>query len=74
MTDVPLTTDNLDIVHRLKRFIEDCAEEAAIAKLRAKHTYKLPPGRMRKIAEEEYARNLFALQRIVLDTRFLVLQ
>lgn len=67
LTDVPLYTDDEEVIHRLKQFIKDCAEEVAIAKLRANHTYMLPPGRSRKVAEREYARNLFALRRIVFE-------
>ncbi|KAF2476575.1 uncharacterized protein BDR25DRAFT_277817 [Lindgomyces ingoldianus] len=67
LTDVPTTTENPEIVRRLIQFIKDCAEEAYIARLRAKHTYALPPGRSRTIAEREYARSLFALRRIVFE-------
>ncbi|KAH7126852.1 hypothetical protein B0J11DRAFT_287741 [Dendryphion nanum] len=67
LTNVPLMTEDHEIVHRLIQFIKDCAEEAAIANLRARHTYKLPPGRSRKVAEKEYSRHLFALKRIVLE-------
>lgn len=67
LTDVPLKTTRAEIVHRLIQFIADCAEETTMAKLRAQHTYALPPGRSRAVAEREYARSLFALRRIVLE-------
>jgi hypothetical protein len=67
LTDVPSTTDNEELIERLVQFIGDCAEEVQIAKLRAKHTYMLPPGRSRHIAEREYVKSLFALNRIVLE-------
>lgn len=67
LTDVPTTTDDPDIIRRLTQYIRDAAEEALIAKQRAEHTYMLPPGRSRNIAEKEYARSLFALRRIVFE-------
>ncbi|KAJ4286281.1 hypothetical protein N0V90_013315 [Kalmusia sp. IMI 367209] len=67
LTDVPITTNDKEVVQQLLQFVEDCAEEAEIAKLRARHTYMLPPGRRRKVAEREYANHLFALRRIVLE-------
>ncbi|KAI4936574.1 hypothetical protein J4E85_001904 [Alternaria conjuncta] len=67
LTDVPTMTSDRKIVHRIIQFIKDAAEEASIAKQRARHTYVLPPGRRRAIAEEEYARNQFALRRVVLE-------
>ncbi|KAJ4984142.1 hypothetical protein SVAN01_10374 [Stagonosporopsis vannaccii] len=67
LTDVPTSTNDPELIHRLIRYIKDAAEEASIAKQRAKHTYMLPPGRSRNIAEREYARSLFALKRIVFE-------
>lgn len=67
LTDVPIATTDQDVVHRLIQYIKDAAEEASIAKQRAKHTYMLPPGRTRNVAEREYARSLFALKRIVFE-------
>ncbi|KAF1841763.1 uncharacterized protein K460DRAFT_379770 [Cucurbitaria berberidis CBS 394.84] len=67
LTDVPILTTNGEIINRLIQYIKDAAEEASIARQRAGHTYILPPGRSRAIAEREYARSLFALQRIVLE-------
>jgi hypothetical protein len=67
LTDVPLKTNHPEIAHRLIQFIKDCAEETAMTKLRAQHTYALPPGRSRAVAEREYARSLFALRRIILE-------
>jgi hypothetical protein len=67
LTDIPTSTDNTEVVHRLIQYIKDAAEEASIANKRAKHTYALPPGRCRAIAEREHALSLFALERIVLE-------
>jgi hypothetical protein len=67
LTDVPTSTLDYEIIHRLIQFIKDCASEAEIARLRAKHTYMLPPGRCRTIAEREYAWSIFALRRVVLE-------
>lgn len=67
LTDVPTKTTDKEVVHRLIQFIKDCAEEATIAQMRAKHTYILPPGRSRPVAEREYAQSLFALKRIVFE-------
>ena len=67
LTDVPTRTDDEKVVARLVQFIKDCAEEVAISKMRANHTYILPPGRSRHTAEREYAKSLFALRRIILE-------
>jgi hypothetical protein len=67
LTDVPTSTSDYEIIDRIIQFIKDCASEAEIARLRAKHTYMLPPGRCRKVAEREYAWSIFALRRIVLE-------
>jgi hypothetical protein len=67
LTDVPTSTDDTEVVHRLIQYIKDTAEEASIARKRAQHTYALPPGRCRAIAEREHAHSLFALERIVLE-------
>lgn len=67
LTNVPSQTHDEETVKRLVQFIKDCAEEVRIARLRANHTYVLPPGRNRKIAEQEYVRSLFALRRVILE-------
>ena len=67
LTGVPTMTIEKKIIHRIIQYIQDAAEEAAIARKRARHTYVLPPGRRRIVAEEEYARNQFALRRVVLE-------
>lgn len=67
LTEVPVSTDDKDVVNRIIRYIKDAAEEAAIARQRAQHSYSLPPGRSRGIAEREHAYSIFALQRIVLE-------
>ena len=67
LTGVPTSTTDKKVIDRLIQYIMDAAEETAIATQRAHHTYILPPGRSRAIAEREYVRNLFALRRIVLE-------
>ncbi|KAI8938094.1 hypothetical protein NX059_005764 [Plenodomus lindquistii] len=67
LTDVPTSTADGELIRRIVRFISDAAEEALIARQRARHTYILPPGRSRATAEREYARSLFALKRIVFE-------
>jgi hypothetical protein len=67
LTDVPTSTTDRKVIHRIIRFIKDAAEEAAIATQRAEHTYALPPGRSRAVAEREHARSIFGLQRIVFE-------
>jgi hypothetical protein len=67
LTDVPASTNNKEVIHRIIQYIKDAAEEASIARQRAEHTYALPPGRTRAIAEREHAHSLFAFQRLVLE-------
>ncbi|EFQ90948.1 hypothetical protein PTT_12343 [Pyrenophora teres f. teres 0-1] len=67
LTEVPTTTTDRSLIDRIIQFIRDASEEEMIARQRARHSYVLPPGRNRTIAEDEYARNLFALGRIVLE-------
>ncbi|KAF1913793.1 hypothetical protein BDU57DRAFT_456434 [Ampelomyces quisqualis] len=67
LTDVPTSTTDKEISHRIIQYIKDVAEETFMAKQRAKHTYALPPGRSRIIAEREHAHSIFALERIVLE-------
>ncbi|KAJ6196641.1 leucine rich repeat protein [Bipolaris maydis] len=66
LTSVPIAAEKY-VVDRVIQFIKDAADEASIARQRARNTYALPPGRRRTLAEEEYARSLFALRRIVLE-------
>ncbi|RAR07539.1 leucine rich repeat protein [Stemphylium lycopersici] len=66
LTEVPINAEKY-VIDRIIQFIKDAAEEALIARQRAKHTYVLPPGRRRAIAEQEYASSLFALKRVVLE-------
>lgn len=66
LTEVPVTAEKY-VVDRIIRFIKDAADETLISRQRARLTYALPPGRRRVLAEEEYARSLFSLQRIVLE-------
>ncbi|KAF2823508.1 hypothetical protein CC86DRAFT_328861 [Ophiobolus disseminans] len=67
LTDVPTSTVNKKVIDRLIQYVKDAAEEAAIARQRAQHTYALPPGRSRAVAEREHAYGLFALRRIVFE-------
>jgi hypothetical protein len=67
LTDVPTSTDDQEVIRRMIQYIKDAAEEASIARKRAEHTYALPPGRSRAVAEREHAHSLFALRRLVLE-------
>jgi hypothetical protein len=67
LTDVPVATADKELIRRLIQYLKDAAEESSIARQRARHTYMLPPGRSRMVAEREYASGLFALRRIVLE-------
>jgi hypothetical protein len=67
LTEVPVSTNNGEVIRRMIQYIKDAAEEASIARQRAKHTYVLPPGRSRALAEREHAYSIFALKRIVLE-------
>lgn len=67
LSDVPTKTPQPMIAYRLIQFVKSCAEEAKMARTRAKSTYALPPGRSRMVAEREHALTLFALRRIVLE-------
>jgi hypothetical protein len=63
-TSVPQSSP---LLPALKSFISACADEAALALLRAQTNYSLPPGRARLAAELDHARSLFALKVIVLE-------
>jgi hypothetical protein len=67
LTNIPPTTISNSLPHRITQYISACALEWAKAQLNAKHTYMLPPGRRRAVAELEYAHSLFALKRITLE-------
>jgi hypothetical protein len=67
LTDVPMSTSNMGVIDRIIQYIKDAAEDASIARQRAEHTYALPPGRSRAIAEREHAHSLFAFRRLVLE-------
>jgi hypothetical protein len=67
LTDVPTSTNDKEVIYRIIQYIKDAAEEASIARHRAEHTYALPPGRSRAIAEREHAHSLFALRRLVFE-------
>ncbi|KAK8206970.1 leucine rich repeat protein [Phyllosticta capitalensis] len=67
LTGIPASTPRAAIPDSLAQFVADCAAEAAIARLAARRAYDLPPGRDRAVAEREYASELFALRRVVLE-------
>ncbi|KAL1386702.1 hypothetical protein HDK64DRAFT_331648 [Phyllosticta capitalensis] len=67
LTDIPASSPRAAIPNSLAQFVADCAAESAIARLAARRAYDLPPGRDRAVAEREYARDLFALRRVVLE-------
>ncbi|RAL09516.1 leucine rich repeat domain protein [Aspergillus homomorphus CBS 101889] len=68
LTDVPSHVPaNSPILASLIRFITACSNETLLATLQARSDYSLPPGQARLQAEQERARSLFALRRIVLE-------
>ena len=68
LTDVPTSVPRSSpVLAALKSFISACADEAALAHLRAQTNYSLPPGRARHAAELDHARSLFALRTVVLE-------
>lgn len=68
LTDLPtLVPQSSQVIPTLKSFISACADEAALAFLRARTDYSLPPGRARHAAELDHARSLFALRTLVLE-------
>lgn len=68
LTDVPSRVPaDSPIISSLIRFITACSDEALLATLQARADYSLPPGRDRKRAEQQHAKSLFALKRLVLE-------
>ncbi|KAJ5477069.1 hypothetical protein N7539_007213 [Penicillium diatomitis] len=68
LTDVPSRIPaESSILESLIRFITACSNEALLATLQAGTDYSLPPGRARALAEQQRARALFRLRRIVLE-------
>ena len=68
LTDVPshVPADS-PLLDNLIRFITACSNEALLATLQAGTDYSLPPGQSRLRAEQQRARSLFALRRLVLE-------
>ena len=68
LTDVPshVPVDS-PITSSLIRFIVACSDESLLASLQARADYSLPPGRARIVAEQQQARALFGLRRLVLE-------
>ncbi|EHA19176.1 hypothetical protein ASPNIDRAFT_187314, partial [Aspergillus niger ATCC 1015] len=68
LTDVPSHVQaNSPILESLIRFITACSNEALLATLQAGSDYSLAPGRARARSEQERARSLFGLRRLVLE-------
>jgi hypothetical protein len=68
LTGVPASVpQSSPVIPALKKFISACADEDALAHLRAKTNYSLPPGRARMDAEGHHAKSLFALKVIILE-------
>jgi hypothetical protein len=68
LTGVPASVpQSSPVIPALKKFISACADEDALAHLRAKTNYSLPPGRARMDAEAHHAKSLFALKVIILE-------
>ena len=69
LTNVPCLDSDHHIVDRLKGFIHDCAEEAKLADIQASLEDKslYVPGKPRSMFRQHRIRELFALQRLVLE-------
>ncbi|MCJ1356217.1 MAG: hypothetical protein MMC33_006211 [Icmadophila ericetorum] len=69
LTNVPSTNSDLTAVNALKKFIQDCAVEYKYADIQASLEYKslYIPGKPRSMQRQYRAREIFALQRIVLE-------
>lgn len=68
LTDVPShIPPNSPVLYTLTRFITACSNEALLATLQAGSDYSLPPGQARMRAEQQRARSLFGLRRIILE-------
>ncbi|KAL4896491.1 leucine rich repeat domain protein [Aspergillus ambiguus] len=68
LTDVPSHVPaNSAVLRSIIRFITACSNEALLATLQAGSDYSLPPGQARARAEQERARSLFSLRRLVLE-------
>jgi hypothetical protein len=68
LTDVPpFVPASSHVVASLIRFITACGHERILSHLQAQTVYSLPPGRSRTEAEAQHAREIFALETIVLE-------
>ena len=69
LTNVPSHDSDYHIVNALKNFIRDCAEEAKLADIQAslEHKSLYVPGKPRSMYRQHRTRELFALQRLVLE-------
>ena len=69
LTNVPSATTDLSIIKTLTKFIQDCASEHKYADIQASLEYKslYIPGKPRSMQRQYRAREIFALQRIVME-------
>jgi len=68
LTEVPVTSLTPNISQALIAFIQECADEAWLARLEAELDYTLPPYRTdRETAVEDHARNLFPFRTLELE-------
>lgn len=68
LTDVPPFSEDREVAERIISFINNCAEEAKMARCEANLDYSLPPGRRgHASALRHSATKLFALKRLVLE-------
>ena len=69
LTDVPSWDKDQHILNALKQFIIDCAQEYKLASLQAslEHPLRYVPGKPRSAHLQHRVRELFALQRLVLE-------
>ena len=69
LTDVPSWDKDQHVANALKKFVRDCAKEHKLASLQAslEHPLLYVPGKPRSAHPQHRVRELFALQRLVLE-------
>lgn len=68
LTSLPSHCATTTPIDRITSFLTACAEESHLARQQAQYGYAMPPGQHGRLqAQREYARSIFALERIVLE-------
>lgn len=67
LCDVPDKVSEISMPQRIIRMINECAQEADLAKEEARQNYTQPPGSSQKSFERHYLQSIFPLERIVLE-------